>query len=172
MLARLRSFLLLLPILLLGLVLLLWIRSYLPEYTFVRSHQGRVFIFFVAGGYAQWFDSSNTSFHSTEETVDMCRRIAQVQPLPSHIAWGFEWTDLNFKSSYPGFIAIPYWAIAIPLAALSIWAFLRCRARRDRLLPGHCRACGYDLRGSADKCPECGQQSTHHPTTTPAAAIG
>ena len=156
MLARLRGFLLLLPILLLVFVLLLWIRSYLPEHTFFRSHQGRILIFFVAGGYAQWFDSSSTQFHSTEEAVDMCRRIAQVQPLPSHNALGFEWTDLNFKSSYPGFIAVPYWAIAIPLAALSVWAFLRRRAHRDHLLAGHCRACGYDLRGSAEKCPECG----------------
>jgi len=123
---RLHSFLLLLPILLLGLVLLLWVRSYLPEQTFFRSHQGRILIFFVAGRYALWFDSSSTEF----------------------------------------------WAIAIPLAALSGWSMARRRSRRERLLPGHCRACGYDLRGSGGRCPECGHEPASPAPTTPAAAAG
>jgi hypothetical protein len=156
MLRRLRSFVLLLPILLLGLVLLLWARSYLPEHTCFRSHQGRLLIFFVAGDFVLWFDRSSPQYHSSEATVDYCRRVAQVQPLPSYRIAGFEWTDLNFKSSFPGFIAIPYWAIATALAALSTWAMLRRRSLRERSLPGHCRACGYDLRGSSEKCPECG----------------
>jgi hypothetical protein len=170
--ARFRNFLLLLPILLLALVLLLWARSYLPEHTFFRSHQGRLMIFFVAGGYAQWFDSNTTQYHSTEEAMDMCRRIAQVQPLPL-VRWaGFEWADLNFKSSYPGFVAIPYWAISVVLAALSWWGLARRRSGRERLLPGHCHACGYDLRGSNGKCPECGHQADSPSHTTPAAAAG
>ena len=172
MLGRLRSFLLLLPILVLGLVLLLWARSYLPEHTFFRSHQGRLLIFFAAGEYALWFDSSSTQYHSSDAAMDFCRRVAQVQPLPSHQAFGFEWTNLNFKTSYPGFIAIPYWFIAFLLAALSCWSLLRRRSQRARFLPGHCRACGYDLRGSGGRCPECGHPADSPPHTTPAAAAG
>jgi hypothetical protein len=169
MLARLRSFALLVPVLLLVFVLYSWARSYLPDETFVRSYQGRLIIFFVAGQYVQSFQG-NGPFKGTEEMIVYSRRVAQVQSLPSHEALGFEWTNLDFKSSYPGFIAIPYWAIAILLAALSVFAVARWRSRRQRLLPGHCRACGYDLRGSGDKCPECGQDSP--PQSTPAAAIG
>src|SRR6266566_3347797 len=121
MLPRLRSFLLLLPALLLAFVLLAWARSYLPDQTCFRSHQGRLLIFFVTGNYVGWFEPGSTQYSASQTVMDYCRRVAQVQSLPSHQAAGFEWTNLNFKSSYPGFIAIPYWAISLVLAGLSLW---------------------------------------------------
>lgn len=57
---------------------------------------------------------------------------------------------------------IPYWAIAAPLALLPAWWALTYRRRRERLRQGHCRRCGYDLRGTPHRCPECG---------TPAEAV-
>src|SRR5438045_847589 len=137
---RVPHFLFFLPPLLLILVLLLWARSYLPDQTNFRSHQGRLLIFFVTGNYVLWFDSSSAQYSGTEAAIDYCRRVAEVQPLPTLRFAGFEWTDLNFKSSYPGFIAIPYWSIAALLAVVSIWAILRRRNQRERFLPGHCRA--------------------------------
>jgi hypothetical protein len=99
---RLRSFLLLLPILLLALVLPLWARSYLPDRTFFRSHQGRLLIFFVAGDYVLWFDRNSAQYHSSETTVDYCRRVAQVQLLPSYRLAGFEWTRPEFQIKLSG----------------------------------------------------------------------
>jgi hypothetical protein len=54
------------------------------------------------------------------------------------------------------FVVVPYWAICVmgagPMAA---WMVLE-RRRRRRADTLHCRACGYDLRATPERCPECG----------------
>jgi hypothetical protein len=48
--------------------------------------------------------------------------------------------------------AIPF---AITAVLPSIW-LMTYRRRRRRFREGHCRVCGYDLRASPGRCPECG----------------
>ena len=51
---------------------------------------------------------------------------------------------------------IPWWVVSPPLAVLpALWLRRRLVARRRRAT-GRCLACGYDLRHSPEKCPECG----------------
>jgi len=52
--------------------------------------------------------------------------------------------------------SIPYWSL-IPalLICPALWA-LRYRRRLIRMSRGLCPECAYDLRGSPDRCPECG----------------
>lgn len=52
---------------------------------------------------------------------------------------------------------IAYWKLVLAFLLLPAW-WLQCRlrARREWLLAGHCRNCGYDLRSSPERCPECG----------------
>ena len=45
--------------------------------------------------------------------------------------------------------------MAAGIAAL-LFQHLRRLARSDRLTAGFCPACGYDLRASPSRCPECG----------------
>jgi hypothetical protein len=52
--------------------------------------------------------------------------------------------------------AVPYWAILPPLAAPPIVRAYRLLRRRRRVRAGHCPSCGYDLRATPDRCPECG----------------
>ena len=51
---------------------------------------------------------------------------------------------------------------------LLMWGLVWLIARRKGHEPGHCRRCGYDLRASPDRCPECGakRQSERRPTAS------
>ena len=52
-----------------------------------------------------------------------------------------------------------YWQVMIPCSYLTLAAALPpavwLRPRRRPHKPGRCPACGYDLRASPDRCPEC-----------------
>jgi len=56
-------------------------------------------------------------------------------------------------------VGLPYWTIALAFAALpaaQVRRLLRALRARRRRAEGRCPACGYDLRASPDRCPECG----------------
>jgi hypothetical protein len=56
-------------------------------------------------------------------------------------------------------LAVPLlWAVGACLAVPFYWIVRRVR-RRERDVDGHCPACGYDLRASFERCPECGAAS-------------
>lgn len=67
-------------------------------------------------------------------------------------------------------VAIPYWLILLPLLLLPSRAVRNQYARRCRARAGRCLGCGYDLRQSPDRCPECGSPksnaATHRVTRT------
>src|SRR5262245_55593305 len=57
-------------------------------------------------------------------------------------------------------IVLPYWLLC---AACAIWPVARSyrqhklEVEQDRHLQGLCPKCGYDLRATPDRCPECGR---------------
>jgi hypothetical protein len=54
-------------------------------------------------------------------------------------------------------VVLPLWLVTIACAVLpALWIYKRA-VRRRRNRDGHCPACGYDLRASKDRCPECGK---------------
>jgi hypothetical protein len=68
--------------------------------------------------------------------------------------------------------AIPHWPIALMLALPVTWWAIQFRRRglRDRRKSaGLCPACGYDLRATPQRCPECGFAPP--PTTTSAQGV-
>jgi hypothetical protein len=61
-------------------------------------------------------------------------------------------------------VVLPCWLLVLATALLpgieaARWVGRLRRRRRDRLR-GRCARCGYDLRATPDRCPECGTPST------------
>ena len=67
------------------------------------------------------------------------------------------------------YLTLPYWLLTTLFAILPILWTLHLHRQfraRSRLKRGLCPACGYDLRSSKNRCPECGQL-TPVPETVP-----
>jgi hypothetical protein len=74
--------------------------------------------------------------------------------------WGDYQQSLSLRSpavSYSVYYSLLAAAAALlPLAWLMVQADIRLQRRRLRQMSGLCPTCGYDLRATPDRCPECG----------------
>ena len=61
-------------------------------------------------------------------------------------------------------VAAPSWIPPIPFAACGVMLWLRHRLRYRRASAGLCTTCGYDLRATPERCPECGTVANVPPT--------
>jgi len=143
----------------------------------VRTH---LLQFWSAGGglriLAGWFDSTPPFLTPSEEGLKLQHSAYDPgnSPYPnerflrpgdvSHAAGGFELfaRDYNVTTYRERFwsMTLPLWtiivtALGLPLrTTMQVW---RSHWASHRLKHGLCSACGYDLRGSPDRCPECGR---------------
>jgi hypothetical protein len=68
-------------------------------------------------------------------------------------------------------LTIPYWGaftVALVIPCLWLWQYLRSRNENEDV----CRHCGYDLRASGARCPECGQTRPDHVKGSPRTWLG
>jgi len=74
--------------------------------------------------------------------------------------FGFSyWHETSFAGFEKGFVAaVPIWLIGVASAVvLVLWELRHILGRRLHSHPyGVCLKCGYDLRATPDRCPECG----------------
>ena len=178
--ARIRAILTALSALLLMLTLTLWLRSYR------RADIGGLF---VAGGRLQaagsyWgkmhFFLSDLEFgHTRAWSLDVTsgtldeflslRDALTSTPALDRGTLGLRLVRSPPQSFYGAtywIVVLPHWLLALLFAFLPI-AWLRHHLRVRRRIKHHlCLHCGYDLRSSTDRCPECG-----HPTPTTSAPV-
>jgi hypothetical protein len=65
------------------------------------------------------------------------------------------WTSGNWARWSMANIRVPFVALVLILSLPPLFYYRARRAQRPAK-PGHCRACGYDLRATPERCPECG----------------
>lgn len=79
---------------------------------------------------------------------------------------GFGWENSRplppYPQNFPGgdgrlACTMPMWAILFPLLILPAFKLRTLIRRRRRIAAGKCVRCGYDLRASPGRCPECGK---------------
>jgi hypothetical protein len=134
----------------------LWVRSYFATdricrrippgpITCVLSSVGQI-------GVMQWEQSADThDFRGLKYDSSMPEPITRYFPRQRG--------SLGF-GHYPGppttLTVIPHWALVLMTAVSpAVWIIRKLRIRR-RIRRCVCQSCGYDLRATPDRCPECG----------------
>jgi hypothetical protein len=110
----------------------LWLERFLLDYTQPQWMQQQV------------VQTNGWSWQVTHDILDPQRRFMASNLIESPRP-EFLWT-----------VYLPWWPIVLALAILPAWKLIGVARRRRVHPPGHCPRCGYDLRATPARCPECG----------------
>jgi hypothetical protein len=80
------------------------------------------------------------------------------RPVPSvgGVQRELSWGGFGASQGHITAVTVPHWSAALLLATLP--AARLYRRVRGPSKPGLCSACGYNLRATPDRCPECGEE--------------
>jgi hypothetical protein len=130
-----------------------WFRSWLPRNWEIESSDGRLVLIFWDGGIDEksYHHPSAPEFVGADQLWQDLYHTSDAKFLRFQVTSGLLGGSISFK-----IITIPFWFLVPLTAVLPIVWFRTRRRHRLRHKLGHCLQCGYDLRHSKDKCPECG----------------
>ena len=106
-------------------------------------------------------------FHDATYPIHYSNRLNHTRQIPISLAVLFrqtKWEGLGFSLRYRGsdnarLLVFPTWSLAALFGMLPLAWFTRVRRARQlsfRQQMNLCPACGYDLRATPARCPECG----------------
>ena len=153
----------------------LWVRSYWVADGFVwkpSAAAGSYYRAYFGGGGARLgrgeysFNKSACFEHYTDRSP---ARQTGFHPETSADRLGFDYHRGSDSKGMPVVdLIVPMWAVVLLAAVLPgcrmtwLWRDLRCRRK---LASGRCASCGYDLRATPARCPECGAIPVADPRT-------
>jgi hypothetical protein len=114
----------------------------------VTSTQGRIELF-ACTSYPELFDSEPRGFS--------IRLMTPRDPtLETQSRLGFAWDRQQYETMKYTLASVSHVLPAVITMTVGIAPFIARHRRRVRTRLGLCAACGYDLRASRERCPECG----------------
>ncbi len=113
------------------------------------------------GGFGYWPLSDGRMFQATLDAVS--EQFLEAQP-PRWISRGSTGFTTHWRFFYRSgrVVVIPLWIPTVLFGILPTTTLVRVIRRRKRKKLGLCINCGYDLRGSKDRCSECNTQFESH----------
>jgi hypothetical protein len=129
---------------------------------FVTNHTGRGIVtvewgqYPLSGGQQQAYEKSPTGlyFVSRRDPVDYPARSSRGGQRSYWGGFGFGHYPSAVLSTHAVFV--PHWFLMLLASVLPTRWLMRYEQHRRRIRRGLCLKCGYDLRASSERCPECG----------------
>jgi hypothetical protein len=81
---------------------------------------------------------------------------------PPGVSWGKTLLPTNYVTNV-SWVMVRCWVLAVLFAVLPAVRLPGLYLRRKRRLAGMCTVCGYDLRATPERCPECGAAAPARP---------
>ena len=88
--------------------------------------------------------------------LTMAGNLTGVEHNRFNLSVGFGRTEMGLPGSFYGYASAPVWLVEPVFLILPVRAGLRAVRRWRRERRGACVVCGYDMRQSPGRCPECG----------------
>ena len=137
-----------------ALCLYAWVRSYAPDNLAVRSHGGKLLVVFADGPFGAYNDRAKQTYRSSRQVWLDYNRMAQRR----WEALGFAYAAADFANGSFRMIGVPFPVLVLLTAPAPVWWAWHARRQRRRNREGCCANCGYDLRETKGRCPECGTE--------------
>ena len=135
-------------------VIWLWVRSYRgPEQVMWQTSGGRLFNVISGHGtmdflvIPRWPQVEETRYERWDPYVYYGTRYSK-----RLLGFGTEaiWPEYGGR-----YVNVPHWFFVFTFAVMSLWLARKWwKGRID--ISGKCRVCGYDMRATPQRCPECG----------------